>query len=233
MQFDIITIFPEVFEPYFNTGMIWCAKKKKLVKINLHNLRDYTFDNHKTVDDRPYGGGPGMILKVEPIYRALCALSRKQDNKITKKQKVIIMDPAGKKFDQKMAKKYSKLENIVFLCGRYEGFDKRVEKFIDEKISVGDYVLTGGELPAMTIVDAVTRLIPGVLNKKEALLEETHNKSGYIEYPQYTRPEMFRIKNLESRIKELKVPKVLLSGDHRKIKEWREKHSKTDQKRLK
>lgn len=220
MQFDIITIFPEVFEPYFNTGMIGCAKKKKLAKINLHNLRDYTTDNHRSVDDRPYGGGPGMILKIEPIYKAL-----KKIKKVSK-QKIVIMDPAGKKFDQNMARKYSKLDNIVFLCGRYEGFDKRVEKFIDEKVSVGDYVLTGGELPAMTIIDAVVRLIPGVLNKAESLFEETHNKKGYVEYPQYTRPEEFKINNPESRIKNLRVPKVLLSGDHKKIEEWREKHSK-------
>jgi len=227
MQFDIITIFPEAFKPYFNTGMIWRAKKKKLAKINLHNLRDYTTDNHKTVDDRPYGGGPGMILKVEPICRALRALEIKdQRSKIKKRRKIIMMDPGGKKFDQKMAKKYSKLNNIVFLCGRYEGFDRRVEKFIDEKVSVGDYVLTGGELPAMTVVDAVTRLIPGVLNKEESLFEETHSKKGYIEYPQYTRPEILRIKDQGSKIKGLKVPKVLLSGDHKKIKEWRKKHSK-------
>ncbi len=220
MIFDIITIFPEIFEAYFNTGMIGCAKKKKLAKINLHNLRDYTTDKHRSVDDRPYGGGPGMILKIEPIYKAL-----KKIKKI-KGQKIIMMDPAGKKFDQNMARKYSKLDNIVFLCGRYEGFDKRVEKFIDEKVSVGDYVLTGGELPAMTIIDAVTRLIPGVLNKEESLFEETHNKKGYVEYPQYTRPEVFRIKNIESRIKELKVPKVLLSGNHKKISEFRQKKSK-------
>lgn len=133
-----------------------------------------------------------------------------------------MMDPGGKKFDQVMARKYSKLDNIVFLCGRYEGFDRRVEKFIDEKVSVGDYVLTGGELPAMTIIDTVTRLIPGVLNKEESLFEETHNKKGYIEYPQYTRPEVFKTKEG----KELRVPKVLLSGDHKRIEEFRQKKSK-------
>lgn len=216
MQFDIITIFPEIFKPYFDTGMIWRAKKKGLAKINLHNLRDYTDDVRRTVDDRPYGGGPGMILKVEPIYKAL------QKIKKVKKQKVVMMDPGGKKFDQVMARKYSKLDNIVFLCGRYEGFDRRVEKFIDEKVSVGDYVLTGGELPAMTIIDTVTRLIPGVLNKEESLFEETHNKKGYIEYPQYTRPEVFKTKEG----KELRVPKVLLSGDHKRIEEFRQKKSK-------
>lgn len=225
MKFDIITIFPEVFEPYFNTGMIWRAKKKKLAKINLHNLRDYSDDARRTIDDRPYGGGPGMILKVEPIYKALKKI--KKDNQSLRRirrggGKIVMMDPAGKKFDQRMAKKYSKLDNVVFLCGRYEGFDKRVEKFIDEKVSVGDYVLTGGELPAMIIVDAVTRLIPGVLNKEESLFEETHSKEGYIEYPQYTRPEVFENKK-EGK---LKVPKVLLSGDHKKIEEWKKKNSK-------
>lgn len=222
MRFDIVTIFPEVFKPYFNTGMIWRAKNKKLAEINLHNLRDYTDDVRKTVDDRPYGGGPGMILKIEPIYRALRALSIKQKNNKIKKQKIVMLDPGGRRFNQDMAKKYSKLDNMVFLCGRYEGFDKRVEKFIDEKVSVGDYVLTGGELPAMTIVDAVVRLIPGVLNKEESLFEETHSKKGYIEYPQYTRPEVFKTKEG----KELKVPKVLLSGDHKKISEFKQKKSK-------
>ena len=142
--------------------------------------------------------------------------------KRTLKQKIVMMDPAGKEFNQQMAKKFSKLDNLVLLCGRYEGFDKRVEKFVDEKVSVGEYVLTGGELPAMIIVDAVSRLIPGVLNKEEALFEETHTKKGYIEYPQYTRPEIFKY----NRNKGLKVPKILLSGDHKKIEEWREKHSR-------
>jgi len=222
MKIDIISLFPEVFLPYFNRSIILRAQKKKKVKIYLHNLRDYAQDKHKTVDDRPYGGGPGMILKVEPINRALYALKvLNPDLRRKRKELIIMLDPAGKVFDQRMAKRFSKFKRLIFLCGRYEGFDERVKKFVDERISIGNYVLTGGELPAMVIIDAVVRLIPNVLGKKEALGEETHVKKGYIEYPQYTRPEIFKING-----KELKVPKVLLSGDHQKIKEWREKHSK-------
>jgi tRNA (guanine37-N1)-methyltransferase len=224
MQIDIISLFPEVFQPYFNKSIILRAQKKKLVKIYLHNLRDYARDKHKTVDDRPYGGGPGMILKVEPIYRVLRTLKIKAQNAkrktTTQNSKVIMLTPAGKNFDQRMAKQFSKLNRIVLLCGRYEGFDARVEKFVDEKISIGKYVLTGGELPAMVIVDAVARLVPKVLGKKEALVEETHVKKGYIEYPQYTRPGVFKING-----KNVRVPKVLLSGDHKKIKRWRKKHA--------
>lgn len=219
MKFNIVTIFPEVFKPYFNTGMVRCAIERKKAEINLHDLRDFTTDKHRSVDDRPYGGGPGMILKVEPIYKALKKITKGGKSK---NRKIVVMDPGGKEFDQRMAKRFSKFDSLVLLCGRYEGFDKRVEKFVDEKVSVGEYVLTGGELPAMIIVDAVSRLIPGVLNKEEALFEETHSKKGYIEYPQYTRPEVFKTKEG----KELKVPKVLLSGNHKEIKEWREKHSK-------
>jgi tRNA (guanine37-N1)-methyltransferase len=229
MRIDIISLFPEVFLPYFNRSIILRAQKKKKVKIYLHNLRDYARNRHKTVDDRPYGGGPGMILKIEPIYRALRALKVKgqklaqfcvRGSKVKNKELIIMLDPAGKIFDQRMAKKFSKYHRLVFLCGRYEGFDERVKEFVDERISIGNYVLTGGELPAMVIIDAVVRLIPSVLGKKEALAEETHAKRGYIEYPQYTRPAIFKIKG-----KELKVPRVLLSGDHQKIKAWREKHS--------
>lgn len=220
ITFHILSIFPKIFADYFNTSIIKRAQQKKLIKIKIHNLRDFTKDKHKTVDDKPYGGGPGMILKLEPIY---CSIFKNKALKIKNKKllKIILLTPAGKQFDQKKAQSFSKLKNIILICGRYEGIDARVEKFVDEKISVGPYVLSGGELPAMTIVEAITRLIPGVI-KKESLIEETHNKN-FIEYNQYTRPEILTIRGKSGKIKMLKVPKVLLSGNHTKIKEWRNK----------
>lgn len=215
MRFDIISIFPKAFDCYFNESIIKRAQKKGLIKINIHNLRDYTVDKHKTVDDKPYGGGPGMIFKIEPIYKAVNDLKRKAKNE---KRKIILLSAKGKKFDQQMAKRMAKLERLILICGRYEGIDERVAKCIaDEEVSVGEYILTGGEIPAMIIVDAVSRLLPGVLGKKESLSQESFFQKGYLEYPQYTRPENF---------KGWKVPKVLLSGDHKKIEEWRIKNSK-------
>lgn len=226
MQFDILTIFPEMFPGYLDRSIIGRAQKKKLVKIRLHNFRDQAADKHKVVDDSSYGGGPGMVLKVEPIYRCLQKITRVKK----KKRKIVLLSPQGKTFDQPMARRFSKLDQIVLICGRYEGFDERVRKLVDEQVSVGDYVLTGGELPAMTIVDAVTRLVPGVVGQESSLAEETFMKKGYIEYPQYTRPEEFKCERRGKKSEVLKVPKVLLSGDHRKIGEWRKKQAK---KRLK
>jgi tRNA (guanine37-N1)-methyltransferase len=204
IKFDIITIFPDIFDSYFNESIIKRAQNKGLIKINIHDLRDYTVDKHKTVDDSPYGGGPGMVMMVEPIYKAVKKIGK------NKKSKVILFSAKGKKFDQKMAKRFSKLNNLIMICGRYEGVDERVAKKIaDEEISIGDYVLTGGEIPAMIVVDAVSRLIPGVLGKKESL-EELKGS-----YPAYTRPEEFN---------KWQVPKILLSGDHKKIKEWRKRY---------
>ena len=230
MRFDIITIFPKIFDSYFNESIIKRAqsappaggrRKKALVKINVHNLRDYTKDKHKTVDDKPYGGGPGMVMKIEPIFKAASALKKKQVTRY-KKQKVILFSPKGKRFDQNMAKRYSKLDRLIMICGRYEGVDERVGKYIaDEEVSIGDYVVTGGEIPAMIVVDAVTRLIPGVI-AIESLKEESFSlkdikqaEQTKYEYPQYTRPKEFR---------GWKTPKILLSGDHKKIEEWRKKH---------
>ncbi len=210
LQFDILTIFPAIFDSYFKESIIKRALEKKLIKINIHNFRDFAKDKHKTVDDRPYGGGPGMILKVEPIYRCLANIKRK------KKSKIVLLTPKGKTFNQKIASTLSKLNQLILICGRYEGFDERVRKLVDQEISIGDYVLTGGELPAMVIVDAVARLVPGII-EAESLAEETFYKKGYIEYPQYTRPEVF---------KNLRVPKVLLSGDHKKIREWRKRYER-------
>lgn len=213
MVFDILTLFPDMFTGPFDFSIIKRAKEKKLVEINLHNLRDWATDKYGTVDDKPYGGGVGMLLKIEPIFKAL-----KEINDKRLKTKVVLMDPRGEKFTQKKAREYAKIEQLILICGHYEGVDERVkENLVDECISVGDYVLTGGELPAMTIIDAVTRLVPGVLSKSEATEIETFSKEKYKEFPQYTRPEEFN---------GWKVPEVLLSGDHKKIADWRKSDSK-------
>jgi tRNA (guanine37-N1)-methyltransferase len=215
MRFDIITIFPQIFDSYFNESILKRAQKKKKIKINIHNLRDYTGDKHKTVDDRPYGGGPGMIMKIEPIVKALRKIKAKPK---TKGRKIILLDPAGPQLDQKMAVKFSKMKRIVFICGRYEGIDARISSYIDTSVSIGPYVLSGGELPAMVVLEAVTRMIPGVLGHDHSNKDDTFSKDkDYIEYPQYTRPEIFD--------KE-KVPPVLLSGNHGEIDKWRKSHIK-------
>jgi len=229
MIFHIITIFPHIFDSYFQESILKRAQEKGLIKIIIHNLRDFAKDKRRTVDDRPYGGGSGMVLMVEPIYKAVKFINSKFQTP-NSKQKIILLSVKGKKFNQEMANKFSKLDQLILICGRYEGVDERVAKYIaDEEISIGDYILTGGELPAMIIVDAVTRLIPGAISK-ESLKEEsfsfkkedTENKSKLLyEYPQYTRPESIVING-----KVRRVPRVLLSGNHKKIEEWRKKHIK-------
>jgi len=232
MNFDVLTLFPDMIYNYCDDSILGRAQKNKHINVRAHDFREYTLDKQRHVDDRPYGGGPGMILQVQPIYDCLKAIKALKSKNKTK-TKIIIMDPAGKKFDQRMAEKFSKLDRLILISGRYEGFDARVYKLADERISVGDYVLAGGELPALTIMEATARLIPGVLGNAESLKEETFGKvhsSQFtvhrtklrtknselraIEYPQYTRPENFM---------GMKVPKVLLSGDHKKIDSWRKK----------
>lgn len=204
MTFDIITLFPEMFAGPFDFSIVKRAREKKLVEINLHDLRKYAIDERGSVDDRPYGGGTGMILRIEPIYKALQKI---------KSKKVILLDARGKTFSQSKAREYSKLDQITLICGHYEGVDERIkEHLVDESISVGDYILTGGEIPAMTIIDTVTRLIPGVLEKPEATEIESFSQKNYKEFPQYTRPETFN---------GWPVPKILLSGNHAEIKNWR------------
>jgi len=215
MIFDILTIFPEAFQSYFNTSILKSAQERKLIKIRIHNLRKWTFDRHQTVDDRPYGGGAGMILKIEPIYRAL-----KDLKKLKPKPYIILLSVRGKNFNQETARRLVKKRRIILICGHYEGVDQRVADYlVDEEISLGDFILTGGEIPAMAIVDAVSRLVPKVI-KKESLEEESFSPKmkNKKEYPQYTRPAIFKIGR-----KTLKVPKVLLSGDHKKIAQWRQK----------
>src|SRR3990167_8402139 len=233
MKFDIITIFPEMFKSYLGESLIARAKKKKLIKINLHNLRKWTTDSHKTVDDRPFGGGLGMVLKVEPIYKAVNALKIRNPKFEIRNSKVILFTPRGKKFDQKLAYKLSKLDQIIFICGRYEGVDERVaQKIADMEISIGDYDLMGGELPAMVAVETISRLIPGVLGKPQLLKERVTKAGGFLEYAQYTRPEVFcptpgvGRKTPDVKAKCWRVPKVLLSGRHKKIEEWKKSHGK-------
>lgn len=213
MQFNIITIFPKILGSYVNESILKRAQLASLIQIKSHNIRDFAFNRHRTVDDKPYGGGPGMVLMAEPIYKTLKSIKRK------KRSKVILLDPAGKQFNQKTAQLFSKLDQLIFICGRYEGIDARVDKLIDEKISVGPYVLSGGELGAAIIIEAVSRLLPGVLGKMESLRYETFSgkKNDIVEYPQYTRPEFFN---------KCRVPKVLLSGNHAEIEKWRKKKKK-------
>ncbi len=226
IKFDIITIFPEIFNSYLKESLIARAQKKKLIRINIHDLRKWTSGVHKTVDDRPFGGGLGMVLKVEPIYKAVKEINKPVLAKASArrgKSKIILFTPRGKKFNQKMAYQFSKLNQIIMICGRYEGVDERVAKYIaDLELSIGDYDLMGGELPAMVVIEAATRLIPGVLGKPELLKERITREKGFIEYLQYTRPEIFSPKKGVY----WKVPKVLLSGYHKKIEEWRRKHRK-------
>lgn len=206
IKIDIITIFPEMFSAFLKKGLLAKGIKKNLLKVNLHYLRRWTQDRHQTVDDKPFGGGVGMVMKIEPIYKAIRAVIGKKKNV---RRKIILFSPRGKKFDQKMAERFSRLDQLVLICGRYEGVDERVAEHIaDEIVSIGDYVLSGGELPAMVVVEAISRLIPGVIGKPESVQKENH--------AQYTRPEIFKAGG-----KKWPVPKVLLSGDHEKIKKWR------------
>ncbi len=218
MCFDLITIFPHILDSYFNESILGRARKKKLVNIKIHNLRAATLDRHHTVDDRPFGGGVGMLFKIEPLYQTLKKIKR------LKKSKIILLDPSGTPLTQKKVAAFSKLNKIILIAGRYEGLDARLDKFIDEKISLGPYVLAGGELPAAVIIESVARLLPGVLGKDESSHIESHSTENYLEYPQYTRPAVFSYKE-KGQTKKMIVPKVLLSGDHRAIGEWQQKNS--------
>jgi tRNA (guanine37-N1)-methyltransferase len=217
MRFDIITIFPKFFDSFLNESLIKKSVEKKLNAFFVHDLRKWAEGKHKKVDDRPFGGGAGMVLMAAPV---IAALKEIKVLKTKNKSKIILLSPAGRQFDQKMAEKFSKYKQLIFICGRYEGIDARVEKFVDEKVSIGPYVLNGGEVAAMVIMEAVARLQPGFVGNTESLKEESFNDNKK-EYPQYTRPEVLAVNN-----KKMKVPPVLLSGDHQKIKEWRSKSSK-------
>jgi len=216
MKIDIVTIFPEMFSGPFAESILRRAQKKKLVEINLHDLRTWAKDKRRTIDDKPYGGGVGMVMMVEPIVKAIEKIKSKSSKT---KTIIVLLSPRGKVLNQKMAQDFSKLDQLVLICGHYEGVDERVRSFIDEEVSIGDYILTGGEIPAMVLVDSIVRLIPGVLEKTEATKNESFAKlktGNLLEHPQYTRPENF---------KGLKVPKILLSGNHKKISGWRNKQA--------
>ena len=205
MKFDILTLFPEMFEA-LNESIIGKAKEKNLIEINLINIRDFSKDKHKKVDDTPYGGGAGMVMMPDVVYDAYSSIKDREN------AKVIYLSPQGKTLNQEKVKELSKENHLILLCGHYEGIDQRVlDEIVDEEISIGDYVLTGGELPAMVLVDSVSRYVEGVL-KEESIKEESFS-NNLLEYPQYTRPEEFRGK---------KVPEVLISGHHENIKKWRE-----------
>ncbi|MDD5254859.1 MAG: tRNA (guanosine(37)-N1)-methyltransferase TrmD [Candidatus Omnitrophica bacterium] len=215
MRIDIITIFPGMFGPVLNESIIKRAQEKGRVRIFVHDLRDYTLDKHRKVDDRPFGGGSGMVMSAEPIFRAVEAIRRKAKSR-KPQVKVILLAPQGEKFTQARAKMLARVKHLVLICGHYEGVDDRVrEHLADAELSIGDYVLTGGELPAMVVVDALVRLIPGVLGDKNSLNFESF-EGNLLEYPHYTRPADF---------KGFCVPAVLLSGDHKKIEAWRKKEA--------
>lgn len=240
MRFNVLTIFPELIVHYAHESILGRAQKAGHIEVNAVNVRDFSMERHKKVDDTPYGGGPGMVMQAEPVYRALASLHAlpskangqasklaSQRNKKKLKKRTVLLSPRGRQFDQRLAEEWSVLDEITFVCGRYEGVDQRVaDHLVDEEISIGPYVLAGGELGALVIIEAVARLLPGVLGNQESLLEETFNRREFsdrgsedmhshnvqTEYPQYTKPADFM---------GWRVPEVLLSGDHRRIQKWR------------
>ena len=212
MRIDIIPLFPEMFEPVLNESIIGRAQKSGAIEIVCHQLRDFAFDKHRRVDDTPYGGGMGMLMKAEPIalcFEDICA-------KLGTRPHFVYMSPQGKTLNQKRLKELAEIDNICILCGHYEGVDQRVlDEFVDEEVSIGDYVLTGGEIPAMVFADALCRMVPGVLTNNECFTEESHF-NGLLEYPQYTKPAVWR---------GIEVPEVLMSGHHANVEKWRREKS--------
>lgn len=213
MKIDILTLFPEMFTGVFGESMIRIAREKGLVDVNVHNLRQWTDDRHRTADDKPYGGGPGMVMKIEPVDRGITAIREKAAGE--EAPMVVMLTPQGQRFNQNTAKAISSIEHVILVCGHYEGFDERIRGLVDMEISIGDYILTCGEIPAMVLCDSVIRLIPGVLGDEECLIDESF-EDDILEYPQYTRP---------SRYRNMDVPRILLSGDPKKIDEWRRKQA--------
>ncbi len=213
MTFDIVTLFPALFDAFANESIVARAQQKRYIRLRTHNPRGSALDRHRTVDDRPYGGGAGMLMKIDPLVRTLKKIKR------LKRSRIIFLSPSGTHFTQKKAVRFSRTyDQLVLICGRYEGVDERIKHYIDEELSIGPYVLNGGEVAAMAVVEAVFRLIPGVLGNIESLKDETWTHDTMKEYPQYTRPEVFDGH---------RVPGVLLSGDHARIAAWRVKKSRT------
>lgn len=219
MKISVITIFPQIISDYCKTSIIARAIKKKLVQIDIKNLRDFAADAHKTVDDRPYGGGFGMVLKPDVLYKAIKSARGRKNSQKNSKARIIMLTPQGKTFNQKHAKRLSSYKHLVLVCGRYEGFDERARSMADEELSIGDYILMGGELAALVVMECVSRLIPGVVGKHASVISESFSEN-ILEYPQYTRPEVLKVSG-----RNLSVPKILLSGDHAKIKAWRAKEA--------
>lgn len=211
MKIDVLTLFPEMFVGPLDFSMVKRARDLGILDLRVTNLRDYTGDRHKTVDDKPFGGGPGMLLKPEPIFAAV-------ENLAGAKTRVVLLTPAGRKFDQPAARELSLEEHLLFLCGAYEGFDERVRALARDEFSIGDFVLTNGALPAMVMIDAITRLLPGVLGDEQSAQDESFGAAAELEYPHYTRPAEFR---------GMKVPDVLLSGNHAEIEKWRRAQAKS------
>lgn len=215
-KLQVITLFPDMFTGVFGNSMMWKAQDKGIVELSTIDLREFGLGRRRTVDDTPYGGGDGMLLMVEPLWKAVLAA---KENDPT--AKVIIMTPRGQRWKQALAQHWSETDHgYIFICGRYEGYDERIMALVDEEVSVGDYVLTGGELPAMTIIDSIVRLIPGVLGGEQSAAIESFSDGETLEFPQYTRPEIWQ---------DMKVPEVLLSGNHGEIARWRVAHSKKAQ----
>ena len=212
MRIDVLTLFPRMFEGPLGESIIGKAREKGLLEINVSNFRDYSDNKHQTVDDYPYGGGAGMLLKVQPVYDNIKAIEAEAPET---KKRVILLDPAGKPFDQKMAEEFSTEEHLVFICGHYEGYDERIRSLVTDEVSLGDYVLTGGELGAMVMIDATVRLLPEVLGNQTSAQTDSHS-TGLLEHPQYTRPAEF---------KGMKVPEVLMNGNHKLIEQWQLKES--------
>ena len=212
MKIDVLTLFPRMFEGPMGESIIGKAVDKGLLDINISNFRDYSDNKHQTVDDYPYGGGAGMLLKVQPIYDNIQAIEKAAPDV---KKRVILLDPAGKRFDQKMAEEFSQEEHLVFICGHYEGYDERIRTLVTDEVSLGDYVLTGGELGAMVMIDATVRLLPDVLGNQTSAQTDSYS-TGLLEHPQYTRPAEY---------KGMKVPEVLTNGNHKLIEEWQLKES--------
>ncbi|OGC47620.1 tRNA (guanosine(37)-N1)-methyltransferase TrmD [candidate division WWE3 bacterium RIFCSPHIGHO2_01_FULL_42_13] len=215
LSFEVVTLFPELFEQHLKHLPLKKGLEIGAIKINFHNIRDFAVDERGSVDDKPYGGGPGMVLRPEPVFDTVESIKRVSQDK--SKSRVVLLSPAGQKYTQKKVREYSQLEQLILISGRYEGFDARIEEGLaDEAISIGDYVLSGGEVPIMVILESVTRVMPGILEKAGASEIESF-ESNFVEYPQYTRPEEYR---------GMKVPEVLLSGNHAEIEKWRKEKSK-------
>ncbi len=223
MRFDVLTIFPGVFDSFLGESLMSKAIEKGIIDIRIHDIRSYCSDAHAQVDDRPFGGGPGMVLKVEPIYKALKDIEALPNQRNTDTEHVYLLSPRGEQYTQDVARRMSLLDRVVLIAGRYEGVDARVEEFVDGLLSIGPYILSGGEIPSMSVIESVSRLLPGYMRNFESIMKSTKDKISDVEseYPVYTRPEIFVADSGDK----YAVPKVLLSGNHSKIKKWRNEHT--------